>query len=100
MHNSSHVMDYPQNRLNGQTGLTPVLPSPKLSMPTMNEVRELQRRVAKVNSLLTPLASDGAGFDSHGGSIPEIDVKLAKCIRELNEAAHLAKQMGVTVVTA
>lgn len=100
MHNSSHVMDYPQNRLNGQTGLMPVLPSPKLPMPKLKEVRELQQRIAKLNALLTPIASDGAGFDSHGGSIPEIDVKLAKCIRELNEAAHLAKQLGVTVVTA
>lgn len=100
MHNSLPVMDCNLKHVNGRCGLTPDLPKQKLSMPTINEVRELQRRVAKVNSLLTPLASDGAGFDSHGGSIPEIDVKLAKCIRELNDAAHLAKQIGVTVVTA
>jgi len=100
MQNSSHVMDYLPNRLNGQTGLLPVLPSPKLPMPTLNEVRELQRKIAKVDAFLTPLAADGAGFDAHGGSIPHVDAKLAKCIKELQEAADMAKRMGICVVTA
>ena len=92
-------MDYLPNRLNGQTGHMPVLPSPKLPMPTINEVRELQRRISKVDAFLTPLAADGAGFDAHGGSIPHVDVKLAKCIKELQEAAEMAKQMGICVTT-
>lgn len=67
-----------------------------MSTITLSELRRLSDLASRASAALIPLASDGVGADSHGGTIRDPRAALERALDALIRAGALASRMRST----